>query len=406
MHAERAARLFLWTLGVALLAATPAFATDYLNESRVIADAPQSTTERFTFRLDKDRPPPVFDLTIEMTQGRAELRVVDPAGRQRQHISAQRLTGKGMPIVGKARAPLGSGLISCGLMILIAAAFVWFWRRRSGVAWRWFWVGAALWTVAVLAKFSIAIPFNRPILEGLKASLPHWAYLTTGTVYGGVMTGITEILFVLIAALIWRQMAATADRAVAIGIGAGAFEAALLGVGAAVAAIAGSLGEAAPAGTYTVEVTTFEAVGQWHLQIHDGSAKPDAGREIASAAFWTRALVGPTERVIAILCHIGSRVLVLLAVARRRWAPFWYGFALLSGVDAVVMFFWITGQVGKISPWLMEALIAPFGLVSIPVTIWCVRHWPVVMPDASLDSQENARQGGGLDDPSSGPVPS
>jgi uncharacterized membrane protein YhfC len=336
-----------------------------------------------------------------MTQGRAELRIVDPAGRVRQRMSARQYTGRDCPIVsGKAKAHLGSGLTSASLMILVAMACVWFWRRRSGVAWRWFWVGAGLWLVAVLVKFAIAIPFHEPILEGLKASLPHWAYLTTGTIYGGVMTGITEILFVLIAALIWRRMAATADRGVAIGVGAGAFEAALLGLAGAVMVIAGSLREATPAGTYAVEVTTTEAVGEWHLHIHDGPAQPNAPREDASSAFWTKALVGPIERVLTILCHIGSRVLVLLAVARRRWDLFWYGFALLSGVDALATFFWITGKVGTMSPWLMEALLAPFGLVSIPITIWCVRHWPGVLHGANLERHENAQQGGGLNDPS------
>jgi hypothetical protein len=71
--------------------------------------------------------------------------------------------------------------------------------------------------------------------------------------------------------------------------------------------------------------------------------------------------------------QLRARVLVLLAVARRRWAFFWFGFALLSSVDAIATLFWITGQV---RPWLMEAFFAPFGLVSIPITIWCVRHWP------------------------------
>ena len=70
-------------------------------------------------------------------------------------------------------------------MMFVAIAGVSFWRRRTGVPWRWFWVGAALWTVAVAAKFAIAIPLNGPLLKGLSSSLPYWAYLTVGTIYGG-----------------------------------------------------------------------------------------------------------------------------------------------------------------------------------------------------------------------------
>ena len=378
MHARHAAHVVMWALGVALLAATPAPAIDYLDESRTITDGPQSTTEHFTFTLEEDSPAPRFDLAITMTQGRAELRILDPAGRVRQHMGAQRFTGRDRPIVGgKTKVHLGSGLTSASLMILVAVAFVWFWRRR-GVPWRWFWAGAGLWLAAVAVKFAIAIPLNRVIFQGLKTSLPHWAYLTTGAAYGGIMTGVTEILFVMIAALIWPRMAATADRAVAIGVGAGAFEAILLGLGAAAMAVSGSLSPATPAGTYAVEVTTTEAVGEWHLHIHDGPALSTSSQEKAPFAAWTRALTGPTERLLAILCHVASRVLVLLAVARRRWYLFWCGFALLSGVDALATLFWITGQVGTRSPWLMEALFAPFALVSIPITVGCVRRWPGV----------------------------
>jgi len=359
-----------------LLAADLAVATVYLDESRVITNAPQSATERFNFKVDEGTATPCFDLTIRMTQGRAELRIRDPAGRERVRMGAQKFNGKGQSILpAKARGDLGRGLASGALMILVAVAFVWFWRRR-GVPWRWFWVGAGLWLVAVAVKFAIAVPLNPTILQGLKASLPHWAYLTTGTIYGGVMTGITEVLFVLIAALIWRQMAATADRGVAVGVGAGAFEAALLGLGVAAMAVSGSISAAKPAGTYVVEVTTTNAVGEWHLNIHDGAAKPGAARKESASAAWTKALAGPTERVIAILCHIASRALVLLAVARRRWALFWCGFALLSGVDALATYFWITGLVRTMSPWLMETLLVPFALASIPITIWCVREWP------------------------------
>lgn len=367
--------MYSWTFGLALLIARTTLAKHYLDVSRTITETPQSTTERFTFILEKDGLYPYYDLAIQMTQGRVDLRILDPAGRNVTRTGARVCTVPNQPIpdatspgtytveitttdaIGQwhlriyggpapPRPSLGPGLASAGAMMLVAMASVWFWRRRSGVAWRWFWVGAALWAVAVAVKFAIAIPLNKPVLEGGKALSPHWAYLTTGTIYGGVMTGITEILFTLIAALIWRQMAASAARGVAVGVGAGAFEAALLAVVAAIGPLV-------------------------------------AG---GSGPTWSIALAPAAERVTTILCHVASRGLVLLAVARRRLAIFWYGFLLLSGVDAVAMFFSLTGRADTLSPWTMEALIAPFGLASIPITIWCIRRWPA-MPDAP-DSQE------------------
>ena len=161
-------------------------------------------------------------------------------------------------------------------MMIVAIASVWFCRRWTAAPWKWFWVGAGIWTLAVAVKFAIAIPLNGPLLGGLKSSLPHWAYLTLGMIYGGGLTGITEVLFTYLAALRWRQMSATADRAVAVGVGVGAFEAALLAIAATAGTIVAGLG-----------VPT-----------------------------WSVALAPAMERVIAILCHTASRVLVLLAVAR------------------------------------------------------------------------------------------
>ena len=235
-------------------------ANDYVNESRTITGPPQSTTERFTFVLGQDDPYPHFELKIVMSQGRADLQFFDPAGRGIQSLGAQSVTLPLQPFldatspgtytlelvtteaVGQwhlrvcggpkpARASIWPDLTAALGMMLVASASVWFWRRRCDESWRWFWAGAALWTVAVAVKFAIAIPLNEPLFRYLKSSLPHWAYLTAGSIYGGAMTGVTEVLFVFIAALIWRPMAASASRAAAVGVGAGAFEAALLAIG-------------------------------------------------------------------------------------------------------------------------------------------------------------------------------
>jgi hypothetical protein len=361
----KCAFLLLWAAELLLLSPATIMANDYLDESRSMTGTPQSTTERFDFTLGKDDLYPHIELTIQMSQGRADLRVLDPAGRKLEELSAETCTLKDQPI-HSATTPgnytveltttgavghwhlrifggptpdnvrIGPGLASAIAMILVVAGCVWSWRRWSAVSWKWFWIGAALWVVAVAVKFAIAIPFNEPLFNGLKSSLPHWGYLTAGTIYGGGLTGITEVLFTFIAALIWPRMAATAQRAVAIGLGAGAFEAAMLALGVAVGAISGEIG----------------------------------------AVSWSLVLVPAVERLIAIPCHIAARGLVLLAVARRQWVLFWGGFVLLSAVDALATYLYLTGQANTLSPWTIEVMIAPFGLLSIPITLWCVRHWP------------------------------
>ncbi len=363
-------RHLLRLVGMALLLSMSPVATlagDYVNESRTISGAPQSTTERFSFSLGKDELYPHFELRIAMSQGRADLRILDPAGRSLQSLGAQSCALPLQPIQGAttagnytlelvtteavgtwhlrvcggptpSKASVWPGLASALGMMLVVIASAWLWRSRCDASWKWFWVGAALWTVAVAVKFAIAIPLNGPLLGFLKSSLPRWAYLAAGTIYGGAMTGVTEVLFTFIAGLIWRSMAGTASRAAGVGVGAGAFEAALLAIGAAL-----------------VVIVSGEGKTGWSLVL----------------------LTPAVERVTAILCHVASRLLVLMAVASRRWVLFWCGFLLLSSVDGAAMLLYLTDQFGKISPWAIEGMLAAFGLVSIPIIRWCIQNWPI-----------------------------
>ena len=97
-------------------------------------------------------------------------------------------------------------------------------------------------------------------------------------------------------------------------------------------------------------------------------------------------MVPAVERVIVILCHVSSRLLAIMAVASRRRSLFWYGFLLLSGIDGAATVLYLTGQTGQagtLSPWITEAMLAFFGLISIPIIRWCMANWPIP-PDQSL----------------------
>ena len=88
-------------------------------------------------------------------------------------------------------------------------------------------------------------------------------------------------------------------------------------------------------------------------------------------------LVGPVERVIAILCHTSSRALVLLGVARGRWFwPFSGGFLIMTAIDAVASYVHLAGLMGQVSVWWIELALAPAALLSIPILVWCIRKWP------------------------------
>jgi uncharacterized membrane protein YhfC len=255
-----------------------------------------------------------------------------------------------VPALGALYGQVASG----ALMMLIALTAVFIWWFHSRVQWRWFWAGAGIWTVGVALKFAVALPLN-PVIIGKSAHAVGWK-LFLGSTYCGLMTGIFEIGVTLAAALVWRRLAAEPARAVAVGLGAGAFEALLLGL----ATFAGSL------------VTL--ASGQTELAL-----KGLAATSAQTPLLW---LAGSAERAIAIMAHTASRVLVLRAVASHRWLGFWAGFGWLSAIDLVAGFALLTGMTTSGSVWLIELMILPFGVLAVPLTAWAMRRWPKQGADA------------------------
>jgi hypothetical protein len=218
------------------------------------------------------------------------------------------------------------------------------------VPYRWFWIGAALWTIAVAIKVGIAIATNGPVYGSMQAALPYPLYLILGGLYGGLQSSFCEIGLTWLAVRKWPQLGQNADRAIGIGFGAGAFEAFLLGLGAAVAvAVAMSGLEGAKAVRDQFDMATE-----------------------TTAVFW---LVGTAERIIAVLCHASSRALVLLGVVYRRpWMVFW-GFAIFTILDGLGTAVHLTGRLGTFSLWWIELSILPMALISIPILRWCYSQW-------------------------------
>jgi hypothetical protein len=88
--------------------------------------------------------------------------------------------------------------------------------------------------------------------------------------------------------------------------------------------------------------------------------------------FW---LIASVERVIAILCHVSSRTLVLLGTTHHRpWMVF-LGFAIFTILDGIVVAAHLTGALGSFSMWWIELALLPWALVSIPIIRWCYLRW-------------------------------
>jgi len=241
-------------------------------------------------------------------------------------------------------------VISGILMIVISTLFMITWKTRSGVALKWILLGGGIWAIGVFLKFVFAFLLNAPILEWFQYVFGKTGYLLVGSVYIGVLTGVFEIGITLVFALFIKGMYENHRRGIGIGIGAGGFEALILG---------------------------FSQIGNTIL-ILSGHAGGDAlMTAIAQASASTPLLwlIGPVERVIAILCHTSSRALVLIGVAKKRYIYFWAGFLIMTTIDAIAGYVHLADLLNKISMWWIELALLPFALISIPVIMWCVKNW-------------------------------
>ncbi len=237
-------------------------------------------------------------------------------------------------------------------MMVVAIGAVIAWRRISHAGFRWFWIGAGLWTVAVAVKVVCALLTNAPVVGFLKDNLPYPLLVACGGLFLGVQSSLCEMGFTLLAVVIWRQLGKEAGRAIAIGVGAGAFEAFLLGLAQWVAAA-----------VVVVGLPGTESIGE-------ALAKGVA----VTPLMW---LIGPVERVIAILCHASSRALILLGMASHRLMMVVWGFVLFTSLDGIAGAAHVSGKLGAFSPWWIELALLPFALVSVPILSWCYKKYRI-----------------------------
>ena len=267
-------------------------------------------------------------------------------------ITARNASGKWqIRFIEISRQSLLTTMLASGVLVLliIISIIVW-WRNRIQTSWKWLLIGAGVWFVGVLFKFVVAYLANTPVLASIETSLPRTGYLIAGSTYIGLLTGVFEIGMTLAFAMLIRGIYDNPRRALSVGLGAGAVEALLIALS--------SLGS--------------------YFTVLTGSANSDAilstltHAVLVTPLLW---LVGPVERIIAILCHTSSRALVLLAVAQRRTRFFWVGFFILTAIDAIAGYAHLAGLINKISTWWIELLLLPFAVSSVLIIKWCYRNW-------------------------------
>jgi len=266
--------------------------------------------------------------------------------------------------VGSRQMSLGARAIMSPIgMMLVGCAAAWYWKRVSRAQARWFWIGVALWTVAVFIKLTIAVLTNAAVLTAIRSRVPSAWFVGAGGLFIGVQSSLCEVGLTVLAGLVWKQLGQDAGRAIAVGVGAWAFEAVLLGL----AGLAGVV-------VWLSGVSGTELVGQ-QLQIAATN----------TPVFW---LAAPIERVSAILVHAASRGLVLVGITHaRRWMIV-LGFLIFTLVDTVAGGAQISGLMNSISLWWIELAVAVPGVASLVSLRWLIQHFGADILHAVTRDQE------------------
>lgn len=245
--------------------------------------------------------------------------------------------------------PLATSLVVAGILdVLLAIGLVLVVRRRLGVAWKVFGLGALAFAVSqIFIRIPIVTYLGLALKDDLEASTPlRWVWLTGLSLTAGLFEETAR----LIVFRKWLKNEPSWSNAVGLGAGHGALEAGLL-VGV-LQIITG----------FTVAFLFSDAAMNPELPAA-ALAKIEEGRKTYEAMRWWEPLLGTWERVIALGIHVSLSVVVLQAVIRRNLAWYWgaVGYHALSNFVAVL----VMKRAGAV--WA-EVVLTVFLAVSVWVT--------------------------------------
>ena len=324
------------------------------------------TTDRFNIDVEEANDPIGIDFRGTLTQGKLRLQLVNAEGETTWDLE---VTSTGPFAVNTVVKPEETGTYNLELtwpdavqatyslrwqpdkievptitlvalvpgigMMAVAVGYVVYAAMRK-LGWRYLGLGALGWIIAVILKFAWAVPVNTPVYEALTSALPETMAEIVFYLYVGLLTGVFEVALVWLALRNTKWGRAPWQRALSFGIGFGAMEALLLG--------ASGLANAA------IGITSPDALPLAALE------------QIARTNNLLYSLAPVSERFFTVLIHILTNVLLFDAIARDDQRAFWLAFAYKSGIDVVAAFaqFWGLETVGRI--WLIEAVVALWGI--------------------------------------------
>lgn len=263
-------------------------------------------------------------------------------------IAQYEVQWKPHPIVAAGVSPLA--LLGGAGMVGVAVAYLAY-AGRNRLGWRYLGFGALAWLLTVALKFVWAVPLNTPVYKAITAALPEPVAMLVFIIYVGLLTGLTEVLLTWLVVRYTRLGQVPWGKALAFGIGFGAVEALLLGIG--------SLGNVAAA-LVMPELLPLQALAQLAA---------------ANNPLWGLAPI--VERFFTCLIHIFCNGALFYGARKRATRWFWLSFFFKSAIDAVAAWGQLRGldSLGKI--WALEAVVVVFGGLAWWGTRWISVRYPV-----------------------------
>jgi uncharacterized membrane protein YhfC len=229
-------------------------------------------------------------------------------------------------------------------MIIIPLVVAIFIRRKTGAAWRFFFIGA----VTFILSQVLHIPFNWMVEQTgvLPSDVSTWSNLLIIATFLGLSAGVFEETARYLTYRYWAKDARSWSRGLMLGAGHGGIEAIILGALAAIGFV------------NLLVVLNNETLL---------NAVPAEQREIIAQSLarildtpWYGLLLGAVERLFAIAAHLAMSLMVLQVFLRRSivWLFLSIGFHTLLNMAAVI-------GASRVGIYGTEAVMGGFALLSL-----------------------------------------
>jgi uncharacterized membrane protein YhfC len=240
-------------------------------------------------------------------------------------------------------------LSGLGMMLAGILPVLW-WRYRTLVPWRDFWLGAAVWGLAIFIKVILDLtitPFFVNWLQGIYTIL---GIAILSGAYVGLRTGLLESGFTYLLALKTRVKKYDFQQAVAFGLGFGCAEAFLLGL-------------------FSFLSVSVLIVFPQLIDLMPPAQKVAILEQITGPTIIAFAPI--IERVFTILVHVFCTVLAIHAVRSRRIEYFLLSFLVKTGFDGALPLLMLSYDSTTVEGiYSIEAFVVLIGIVSLGGIFW------------------------------------